>query len=57
MIDGLAEIDYEGDITFEASVFPRSFPTELKASAWKLMADVGHYFAREIQKRRAALNN
>lgn len=57
MIDGLAEIGYEGDITFEASVFPRSFPTELKASAWKLMADVGHYFAREIEKRRAALNN
>ena len=56
MIDGLAKIGYEGDITFEASVFPRLFPTELKASAWRLMADVGHYFVSEIEKRRAALS-
>lgn len=56
MLDGLAEIGYEGDITFEASVFPKAFPIELKASAWRLMADVGHYFASEIEKRRAASN-
>lgn len=57
MLNGLAEIGYTGDITFEAGVFPRSFPTELKLSAWRLMADVGHYFVKEIEKRRAALNS
>ncbi len=51
MIDALAEIGYEGDITFEAHAFYNPFPDELVPSAAKLMADVGHYFKYEIEKR------
>lgn len=51
MLDSLAKISYEGDITFEADHFISVFPDELKASALKLMADVGHYFKDEFEKR------
>ena len=51
MSDTLAEIGYEGDITFEAMGFVKPFPEELYPSAFRLMADVGHYFASEIGKK------
>ncbi len=53
MIDALAEIGYTGDITFEAESFFRPFPNALVPSAARLMADVGHYFADEVQKKMA----
>lgn len=51
MIDALAEIGYEGDITFEATCFLIPFPEELYPSALRLMADVGHYFKASIEKK------
>ena len=42
---------YEGDTTFEAMGFVKPFPKELYPSAFRLMADVGHYFASEIGKK------
>ncbi len=53
MIDALAEIGYTGDITFEAEDFFRPFPDELVPSAARLMADVGHYFAKSVQQKMA----
>ncbi len=53
MIDSLAEIGYEGDVTFEAMGFVMPFPEALFPSAFRLMADVGHYFADEISKKMA----
>ena len=50
MIENLAKIGYEGDITFEADGFIRRFPDPLKPSASKLMAEVGHYFKAEFEK-------
>lgn len=52
MIDSLAEIGYEGDITFEALSFVRPFPDELIPSALRLMADVGHYFKSQIEAKK-----
>ena len=52
MIDSLAEIGYEGDITFEALSFVRPFPDELIPSALRLMADVGHYFKNQIEAKK-----
>ncbi len=49
MIAALAEIDYRGDITFEALGFIDPFPDELVPSALRLMAEVGHYFAKAIE--------
>lgn len=49
MINALAEIGYEGDITFEAGNFLKTFPDELVPSAARLMADVGHYFRSQIE--------
>lgn len=57
MIDALAEIGYEGDITFEAENFFRPFPDALVPSAAKLMADIGHYFASEIGKKSLLKNS
>lgn len=50
MISALKEIGYEGDITFEANAFFKPFPDELIPSAARLMADVGHYFKKQIEK-------
>ena len=51
MIDALADIGYDGDITFEVGAFVKNMPKELQPSAMKLMADMGHYFKKEIEKR------
>ncbi|MEE0927686.1 MAG: sugar phosphate isomerase/epimerase family protein [Acutalibacteraceae bacterium] len=53
MIDALAEIGYEGDITFEVGSFVVDMPRELQPSAMRLMADMGHYFVRSIKAKSA----
>lgn len=52
MINSLAEIGYDGDITFEAMSFVAPFPNELVPSALRLMADVGKYFVAEIEAKK-----
>ena len=52
MINSLAEIGYEGDITFEAMGFVKNFPEALMPSALRMMADVGHYFKAQIEAKR-----
>lgn len=51
----LGEIDYQGDVTFEANNFYRSFPEPLLPSAAKLMADTGKFLRSEIQRHAADL--
>ncbi|MBO5200938.1 MAG: sugar phosphate isomerase/epimerase [Clostridia bacterium] len=52
MIEALAEIDYQGDITFEAGAFHNRLPLELYPSALRLMADMGHYFVKQIELKK-----
>lgn len=48
----LGEIGYEGDITFEATEFPKRMPKELFADAYKFEYAVGRYLASEVEKYR-----
>lgn len=50
----LGEIDYLGDVTFEANGFLQNFPDELLLSALRLMADVGKYLTQRITAARNA---
>jgi len=45
--DALAEIGYEGDMTFEAMKFFREFPVELLPDAARLMCAVGRHLAKK----------
>ena len=44
--EALAEIGYEGDITFEAMKFFKGFPRELLVDAARLMCAVGRHMAK-----------
>ena len=46
--EALAEIGYEGDITFEAMKFFKGFPRELLADAARLMCAVGRHMAKKV---------
>lgn len=48
----LGEIDYKGDMTFEADNFFAKFPLELYPQASAFMAEVGRYLIKEIEKNR-----
>ena len=48
----LGEIDYQGELTFEAANFFARFPRELYLPAARLMCETGRYLAREIDKSR-----
>jgi hypothetical protein len=39
----LADIDYKGDLNYEASGFIKDIPIELRPDGLKFMAKVGHY--------------
>lgn len=45
----LGEIDYQGDLTFEALKFFRHFPDELLLPAAKLMSETGKYLAAKAE--------
>ena len=45
----LAEIEYEGDFTFEAAEFVKPFPAEIKEDALAFMAKVGRHLVGKIR--------
>lgn len=48
----LAEIDYKGDLTFEADAFYRGKPVELYPATAKYMCEVGRYLVSVIENNR-----
>lgn len=51
VLDALAEIGYEGDLTFEADVFIRKLPAPLVETGVKFMADVGRYMVNTVKEK------
>ena len=51
VLDALAEIGYEGDLTFEADVFIRKLPAPLAETGVKFMADVGRYMVDTVKEK------
>lgn len=49
----LAEIGYQGDITFEANSFFLRVPEALVPSALRYLCDIGRYLRDEIQRKKA----
>lgn len=52
ILKALGEIDYKGDVTFEAGHFFKRFPDELLLSAARLLCDTGNYLADKIDSFR-----
>ncbi len=50
VMQALGEIDYQGDLTFEANAIFKKYPTELYTSVARLMCDTGNYLASLIEK-------
>ena len=48
ILKALGEIDYKGDVTFEAGHFFKRFPDELLLPAARLLCDTGNYLADKI---------
>lgn len=51
VLDALAEIGYEGDLTFEADVFLRKLPAPLWETGTRFMADVGRYMVNTVTEK------
>jgi len=49
IMNALKNINYDGELTFEADNFISKFPAELYLSASKLMLDVGRYFVEKYE--------
>lgn len=49
MCKALAQINYKGDLTFEADDFYRGKPVELYHVATKFMCEVGRYLITQIE--------
>jgi len=49
----LADIDYDGEFTFEADAFLRYIPKDFKPTACKYMADTGRYLINKIEAYKA----
>ncbi len=47
---GLRAIHYEGTLNFETAPVLTAFPDALQASALRVLADIGRYWAEEIRK-------
>lgn len=50
ILKALAEIDYQGNFTYEADNFLKNFPKELTQSGLNFMHDVGRYMINEIER-------
>ena len=50
IIQALIDINYKGDITFEAGSFFKKFPCELVPAAARMMFEVGDYFRRRVSE-------
>ena len=48
----LAEIDFDGDLTFEAGAFLRKFPAELRYEASAFMEKTGRYLIRRFEENK-----
>ncbi|MBR2611865.1 MAG: hypothetical protein IKC72_02235 [Clostridia bacterium] len=48
IIKALIDVNYKGDITFEAGTFFARFPSELLPAAARMMFEVGDYFRRRV---------
>lgn len=55
ILDSLARINYQGDITFECDGFMRKMPKEVHLSALKFMHKIGIYLREELLIRRKAI--
>ena len=55
VLDSLARINYQGDITFECDGFIRRMPKELHLSCLKMMYQIGLYLKQELLIRRKAI--
>lgn len=55
ILDSLARIDYQGDITFECDGFINRMPKELHKNCLKLMFETGLYLRDELLIRRKAI--
>ena len=55
ILDSLARIDYQGDITFECDGFINRMPKELHRSCLRLMFETGLYLRDELLIRRKAI--
>ena len=55
VLDSLARINYQGDITFECDSYINNMPKELHLSCLKLMYGIGLYFKDELLIRRKAI--
>jgi sugar phosphate isomerase/epimerase len=53
VIEALAKINYNGDITFESDFFFSKVPNELIPHAVKYMASIGQYFVDKIKARKS----
>lgn len=51
--DALAEIGYEGDLTFESGHYFNKFPDELILSAARHMCEVGKYLVKQIERKKS----
>ena len=54
ILDALARIDYQGNITFECDGFIYRMPPELHPSCLKMMCQIGEYLKLELLIRRKA---
>ena len=55
LIDALAEVNYNGELTFEADEFFVGMPTELYKPALLYLLASGRYLSDEIERKRAKL--
>lgn len=53
----LADIDYVGDLTFEADHLFDSFPEDLMPSAYKFLHDIGRSLIRQIESQKSELHD
>lgn len=51
IIQGLKDINYSGDFTFETYSFVRNCPPEVKPEALNLLGAIGRYFVNRIQDK------
>ena len=49
VMKALADIDYKGDLNYEASGFIKDIPTELRPVGLEYMAKIGHYLVGRFE--------
>lgn len=49
VMQAFADIDYQGDFSYEAGTFVKRVPVEMRALSAKYMADVGHYLMERFE--------